>query len=389
MSDWFLRAAHYCAESFRGGKVGAGISCRSREKRFLSREGERGMSFMQRADNRPVSEEHSKPSLLQAMLSNGLSAEEQSSVADLPDRQVFHGLSARESSEVGRDQVAQLKVSILMCAYNEQNTIGQAVREVLAAEYPCDMELIVVDDGSTDATSHVVAQIRDNRIVLHKHSENRGKGAALRTAASLATGTYILPFDADLEYSPKDIPRVIEPILTGRFEVVYGVRLFGYNTVYQSYRYAVGNRVLTTTANVLFDSYLNDLHTCLKLMPLATFRRLRLREDGFGLDTEVTATLLRLGIRPFEVPVSYYSRSHAQGKKINWRDAVSCLYILLRIRTARKRRLFLPLPDGSVRVETESRSESEQAVRIAGAISIGDFDPRDPVTNESSAVVTR
>jgi glycosyltransferase involved in cell wall biosynthesis len=236
----------------------------------------------------------------------------------------------------------KLKISILMCAFNEQKTISRAVRDVLAVEYPCEIELVVVDDGSTDSTAALVAKIEDPRITLHRHPGNRGKGAALRTAASLATGTYILPFDADLEYSPKDIPRLIEPILTGRFEVVYGVRLFGYNTVYQSFRYAIGNKVLTALTNILFDSYLNDLHTCLKLMPLATFRNLRLRQNGFGLDTEVTAMLLRLGIRPFEVPASYYSRSHAQGKKISWRDAVACVRILFRVRATRKRRLLLP-----------------------------------------------
>lgn len=120
---------------------------------------------------------------------------------------------------------------------------------------------------------------------------------------------------------------------------MYGVRLFGFNTVYQSYRYALGNRLLTTLANILFDANLSDLHTCLKLVPLDLFRKLTLRESGFGLDTELTASLLRLGIRPFEVPVSYYSRSHAQGKKINWRDAFACLGILFRVRMTRLKRL--------------------------------------------------
>jgi glycosyltransferase involved in cell wall biosynthesis len=230
-----------------------------------------------------------------------------------------------------------------MCAFNEQRTIVRAVREVLAVEYPCEIELIVVDDGSSDATADLVARFSDPRITLHRHERNQGKGAALRTAASLASGTHILPFDADLEYTPKDIPRLVEPILTGRFDVVYGTRLFGYNTVYQSFRYAVGNKVLTTLTNVLFDAYLSDLHTCLKLIPLSIFNDLVLRENRFGLDTEVTAALLRLGIRPFEVPVSYYSRSHAQGKKINWRDAVACLHILFRVRAMRKNRLTLPV----------------------------------------------
>jgi dolichol-phosphate hexosyltransferase len=264
------------------------------------------------------------------------------------NRRLSHDLSLYESQvnpavpgagdEAGR--AASLKVSILMCAFNEERTISRAVREVLAVEYPFEIELVIIDDGSADATARLVQEFADHRIILHKHKKNQGKGAALKTAASLASGSHILPFDADLEYAPKDIPRLVEPIMTGRFDVVYGTRLFGYNTVYHSFRYAVGNRVLTTLTNVLFDSYLSDLHTCLKLMPLDLFRSLDLRENRFGLDTEVTAELLRLGVRPFEVPVSYYSRTHAQGKKISGRDALACLQILFRVRTRRKRRML-------------------------------------------------
>jgi glycosyltransferase involved in cell wall biosynthesis len=264
----------------------------------------------------------------------------------------FDDKSVNEDDETFdvEDSVPQIKISILMCAYNEQRTIRRAIREVLAADYPCEIELIVVDDGSVDATAEIVAKIADPRVILHTQPRNTGKGAALRTAASLATGTHLLPFDADLEYSPKDIARLIEPLLTGRFDVVYGTRLFGYNTVYQSFRYAVGNKLLTTLTNVMFDAYLSDLHTCLKLMPLSLFNSLSLSENRFGLDTEVTATLLRLGFRPFEVPVSYYSRSHAQGKKINWRDALACLHILFRVRFKKKSKLVL-----SAAEQTESK----------------------------------
>lgn len=234
----------------------------------------------------------------------------------------------------------RIKLSILMPAYNEAATIAKAVASILRTDYPCEFELIVVDDGSTDATTTVLSGIRDDRLRVHRHDNNMGKGAALLSAASLATGTHVLPFDADLEYEPQDIPRILEPVLRGRSNVVYGTRLFGCNTVYTSYRYAVGNRFLTRLANILFDSYISDLHTCLKLMPLTMLKELNLRRMGFGLDTEVTAALLKQGVRPFEVPISYYSRTHADGKKISWRDAIECAWILLRIRITRRHLLY-------------------------------------------------
>jgi glycosyltransferase involved in cell wall biosynthesis len=224
------------------------------------------------------------------------------------------------------------KLSILMCAYNEEQRIGRAIAEILQTDYPCDIELIVVDDGSTDGTRVLLAHLDDPRVIVYRHVINLGKGAALRSAVKLATGTHAMPFDADLEYSPADIPRMLEPVLGGRSEVVYGARLFGFYTVYQSYRYATGNRVLTQMANMIFDAGLSDLHTCLKLIPLPLLKALPLSEIGFGLDTEITALLLKLGIRPFEIPVCYYSRSRAQGKKIRWHDAVACMRILMRVR---------------------------------------------------------
>jgi dolichol-phosphate hexosyltransferase len=225
-----------------------------------------------------------------------------------------------------------VKLSILMCAYNEEQRIGRAIAEILQTDYPCDVELIVVDDGSTDGTPLLLTQVDDPRVIVYRHVVNLGKGAALRSAVKLATGTHAVPFDADLEYSPADIPRMLEPILSGRSEVVYGARLFGFYTVYQSYRYAKGNRVMTQLANMIFDAGLSDLHTCLKLIPLPLLRTLPLSETGFGLDTEITALMLKLGIRPFEIPVSYYSRSQAEGKKIRWQDAVACVRILVQVK---------------------------------------------------------
>jgi dolichol-phosphate hexosyltransferase len=230
-------------------------------------------------------------------------------------------------SEDGRP--VPVKLSILMAAYNEERTIMRTVHAVLQCRFPCEVELIIVDDGSADATPKLIKEIDDPRVIVHSHARNRGKGASILTAASLATGTHIIPFDADEEYAPEDIANMLIPVIKGRCDVVYGTRLFGCNTVYQSYLYATGNRVLTHFTNILYNSYLSDLHTCLKLIPITTFRELNLTEMGFGLDTQVTAMLLRTGVRPFEVPVSYYSRSHEQGKKINWRDAVRCVWILI------------------------------------------------------------
>jgi glycosyltransferase involved in cell wall biosynthesis len=229
----------------------------------------------------------------------------------------------------------EVKLSILMPVFNEERTIVQAVEEVLLTPYPCDFELIVVDDGSTDATGMLLAGMRHDRLVVHRHEQNRGKGAALRTAVSLARGSHVVPFDADLEYAAEDIPRMLDPVLKGRCSVVYGVRMFGFNTVYHSLRYATGNRFLTALANILFDACMSDLHTCLKLIPLPMLAAMDLTEERFGLDTEVTALLLRHGVRPFEVPVSYYSRSHADGKKIKMRDALICAWVLVKVRLRR------------------------------------------------------
>jgi glycosyltransferase involved in cell wall biosynthesis len=228
-------------------------------------------------------------------------------------------------------------LSILMPAYNEGRTIAHAIEKVLSVPYPCPIELIVVDDGSIDSTADVLKTIGDPRVVVTGHPANRGKGAALLTGLSLVTGTHVVPFDADLEYEPQDLLSLLRPALMGRSDVVYGSRLFGANTVFQSYRYAMGNKFTTLMANVLFDAYISDLHTCLKLMPTRLLRDLVLQEQGFGLDTEITAHVLKLGYRPFEVPVSYHSRTHAQGKKLKWRDGVSCVAILVRVRLQSER----------------------------------------------------
>lgn len=224
-----------------------------------------------------------------------------------------------------------MKLSILMPAFNEGATVGVAVKRVLDVRYPCDIELIVVNDGSLDNTREVLADIDDSRVRVAEHSVNRGKGAAVRTAAAMATGDYLLIFDADLEYSADDILSVLAPVQRGDAEVVYGARTFGSSNAH-SFWFVIGNRVNTFTANALFNAWISDLHCCLKLLPLALFRELPVRENGFGLDTELTALLLARGHRPYEVPISYKARSHEEGKKLTWGDGVEATWILLRVR---------------------------------------------------------
>lgn len=226
----------------------------------------------------------------------------------------------------------KLGLSIIMPAHNEERTISVAVDDVLRLVTDFPLELIVVDDGSRDATAEALAAIRDPRVIQVRHATNRGKGAAVLTGARRATLSHMVVFDADCEYSAADLPRMFNFVAHGQADVVYGTRIIGMNTVYQSYRYALGNRAMTTLANVLFDACLSDLHTCLKMLPVELFYRLDLGSVGFGLDTEMTAELLRRGYRPVEVPVSYLSRSHSQGKKIGWRDGVECVITLGRIR---------------------------------------------------------
>jgi glycosyltransferase involved in cell wall biosynthesis len=227
-----------------------------------------------------------------------------------------------------------VKLSILMPVYNESGTLASAVKEVLDVAYPCDVELVIVDDGSTDGSTSLYPAFQvDPRVTVLRHERNQGKGAAIRTAAAAAAGDYVIMCDADLEYSPSDIPALLAPVIAGRARVVYGTRTFSSHNSY-SYLYVLGNRGVTTAANVLFNCYISDLETCFKLVPADLYRQLGVRETGFGMEAEITGKLLRRGIRPFEVPVSYAARSRADGKKLTWRDGAEALWILLRERFA-------------------------------------------------------
>ena len=224
-----------------------------------------------------------------------------------------------------------MKLSILMPVYNEAETVHIAIKRVLDVSYPCPVELVVVDDASTDRTPEILAGIHDERLIKLRHPVNRGKGAAIRTAAQAATGDYMQPFDADLEYSAEDIPELLKPVLRGEADVVFGSRNFGSHSAY-SFWYVLGNKGVTTAANVLFNAYIADLETCFKLMPLPLYRSLNIRSRGFGMEAEITGKLLARRIRPYEVPISYRARTREAGKKITWKDGVQAVWILLLIR---------------------------------------------------------
>jgi glycosyltransferase involved in cell wall biosynthesis len=252
------------------------------------------------------------------------------------------------------------KLTIVVPVFNEESTVRQVLDALVAQPIPGEVEIIVVDDGSTDRTKEILQATWHSSHVCVRHEVNRGKGAAVRTGISRASGTHLLVFDADSEYDPADIPNLIAPILSGRAEVVYGVRVRGAGTSFPSIINVFGNRLMTAATNSLYGSAISDLHTCLKLLPLSMLRRMRLEEEGFGLDTEISAELLRRGFRPYEVPVTYVGRSREEGKKIRLSDAFRCVQVLLKVRLRGRTRYgardktIAPLVSATMRSEAAS-----------------------------------
>ena len=224
-----------------------------------------------------------------------------------------------------------MKLSVLVPVYNEAATVAAALKRVLDVDYPVEVEVVVVDDGSVDGTAQLLEAVQDARVTVVSHPVNRGKGAAIRTAAGVATGDYMIVCDADLEYAPEEIPALLAPVLRGEATVVYGTRSFGSHTAY-SFWYVLGNKTVTLLANVLYNCWISDLETCFKLMPLPLYRELDVRSAGFGMEAEVTGKLLVRGHRPYEVPISYRARRRDEGKKLTWRDGVEAVWILTRER---------------------------------------------------------
>ncbi len=224
------------------------------------------------------------------------------------------------------------RLTIAVPVYNERERVGPALKELLSTSFPVEVEIVIVDDGSSDGTADMITSIAlPENVRLMRHEKNRGKGAALRTALAAATGDVFVPFDADLEYQAADLVHCLEPMIAGETDLVYGTRAFGSHTSF-NFWYVVGNKFLNLWANILFNCYISDLETCYKMARTQVLRALDLRANGFDIEAELTAKLLRAGHRPFEVPIGYKARSREQGKKISWKDGIIALWTIAKIR---------------------------------------------------------
>jgi len=221
-------------------------------------------------------------------------------------------------------------LTVVMPVYNELATVEEVIRRVLAL--PLRVQLVVVDDCSTDGTGDLLARLRDELgFTLVRQSKNQGKGAALRTGFTHVSGDLVVIQDADLEYSPEELPALIELICEGRADVVYGSRFLGRHRVFLFTHY-LGNRLLTTLTNVLYNTMLTDMETCYKVMRAEVLRSMTLQSNGFGIEPELTAKIFKRHLRVYEVPISYDGRGYDEGKKIGWRDGVVAVWVLLKYR---------------------------------------------------------
>ncbi len=227
-----------------------------------------------------------------------------------------------------------MKLSIIIPAYDEETTILEILDRVLEAPSPkgvSEKEIIVVDDGSRDATRERLEQARKRGITVLAHDQNRGKGAAIRTGLAHATGDIILIQDADLEYDPRDYPALLQPIIEGRVKVAYGSRFLGPRMA-MFFWHMLANKMLTLMTNILYDAILSDMETGYKAFRADVLKSIPLRSRRFDFEPEVTAKVLKRGHRIFEVPISYFGREYREGKKIGMRDGFVAVWTLLKYR---------------------------------------------------------
>jgi glycosyltransferase involved in cell wall biosynthesis/ubiquinone/menaquinone biosynthesis C-methylase UbiE len=221
-----------------------------------------------------------------------------------------------------------VKLSVIIPAYNEAGTIKEIVRRV--QETPFNKEILVVDDGSTDGTREVLAALNSTDVKVIFHESNRGKGAAVRTGFAAASGDYVILQDADLEYDPRDYAQLLEPLIAGDADVVYGSRFTGSPRRVLLYWHTVANRLLTLLSNMVTNLNLTDMETGYKAFRIDVVRRLSLESNRFGIEPEITAKVAKLRCRIYEVPISYRGRTYDEGKKIRWTDGVSAVRAIIR-----------------------------------------------------------
>jgi len=224
------------------------------------------------------------------------------------------------------------KLSVVIPAYNEEKTIEAVITRVKKVDIGLEKEIIVVDDGSSDGTREILQKLAGKEVKVFFHEKNAGKGAALQTGFSQATGDIILVQDADLEYDPREYPRLLEPILDGRADVVYGSRFLGGPHRVLLFWHYVGNRFLTTLCNLCANLNLTDMETCYKVFRREVLDKIRLKAKRFGFEPEITVKVGKLRCRVYEVPISYSGRDYSEGKKITWKDGLAAIFHILRFR---------------------------------------------------------
>jgi len=223
-----------------------------------------------------------------------------------------------------------MKVSVIMPVFNERETLQRILEKVKNVNI--EKEIIIVDDYSTDGTREILEKVNDNDVKVIYHSENKGKGAAIRTAQQHhISGDVVIIQDADLEYQPEDYPRLIKPIEDGFADVVYGSRFLGTHRIFMFWHY-FGNKLLAWLTNVLYNTTLTDMETCYKLFRVEVFKKLHIRSSRFDFEAEVTAKVFKQKLRVVEVPITHYGRGYEEGKKITWKDGFVAIWTLIKYR---------------------------------------------------------
>lgn len=225
-----------------------------------------------------------------------------------------------------------MKLSVIIPVYNEKNTVKKIIRQVLDVELDMEKEIILIDDGSTDGTREILENLEYPNVKVKLLEKNQGKGAALRTGFSLATGDFVIIQDADLEYDPREYPILLTPLLDGRADAVYGSRFLGGPHRVLFFWHYIGNKMLTTLSNILSNLNLTDMETCYKVFRKETLDKLTLKSKRFGIEPEITIKLAKQKCRIYEVPISYSGRDYTEGKKIGWKDGVAAIYHLIRFK---------------------------------------------------------